>query len=196
MLDQFLNQLATTDPIEWLGMATGIAGVYLSIKEKALAWPFFIICYGSYTYIGYENGLSAFIGMNIVFIGISLYGWKKWSAQKAADAEIIRPTHTAHKDWPYVGLFVLCGTLLAGFLLSRLDQARLPYLDAFATCCGFTAQWMLSRKHIETWIFWILTDIVYLSIFLQGQSWPSVILFVVFIGLAIKGWKEWKHLIN
>jgi nicotinamide mononucleotide transporter len=55
---------------------------------------------------------------------------------------------------------------------------------------------MLSRKQIETWLFWILSDIVYLGLLANAGSWPSVLLFVLFIILAIKGWREWLQQID
>ena len=196
MLDQFLNQLAGTSPVEWLGMVAGITGVWLSIKEKILAWPLFITCYGCYVYISYQYGLHAFMGMNIVFIALSLYGFWKWARNRDGQDARLPITRTKKAHRALVGLFLLLGTVSIGWLLDLREEANLPYLDAFATCCGFVAQWMLGRKHIETWFFWIVSDIVYLGIFLQGPSWPSVILFTVFIILAIKGWKEWKPLVS
>ncbi|HKK18364.1 MAG TPA: nicotinamide riboside transporter PnuC [Opitutales bacterium] len=196
MLEQFLNQLANTTWVEWLGMTAGISGVWLSIKEKIAAWPLFITCYSCYVYISYQYGLHAFMGMNIVFIAISLYGFWKWARNRDGGDDQLPITRTKKAHWPLVGLFLVLGTLGIGWWLDSREEANLPYLDAFATCCGFVAQWMLGRKHIETWFFWIVSDIVYLGIFLQGPSWPSVILFTVFIILAIKGWKEWKPLVN
>lgn len=192
MLETFLQQLADTPKIEWVAMVAGIAGVYLSIKEKVSAWPLFILCYSIYVYIGYHSGLHAFLGMNVVFIGISIYGWLKWARVVQAEADDLLISRTSKAHWPLVVTLLLVGTGGIGWLLSVSGDAKLPYLDAFATCCGFIAQWMLSRKHIETWVFWIITDIIYLGIFAYGQSWPSVILFTVFIGLAIKGWNEWQ----
>lgn len=191
MVETLQTQLANTSWVEWLGMLAGISGVWLSIKEKIAAWPLFITCYSCYVYIAYSSGLHAFMGMNIGFIAISLYGFWKWAHNKQGQVDLLPITRTKKAHWPLVGLFLLVGTVGIGCWLSSWEEAKLPYWDAFATCCGFVAQWMLSRKHIETWIFWILSDIVYLSIFLQAQSWPSVILFSVFIVLAIKGWKAW-----
>lgn len=192
MLEHFLQQLAGTSWVEWLGMVTGIVGVWLSIKEKVGAWVSFIICYSSYVYISIQFGLHAFMGMNVVFIGISIYGWLKWTGKIQTDSAELPVTHTSKAHWPLIGLFILAATGGIGWLLSASGEANLPYLDAFATGCGFTAQWMLSRKHIETWLFWIITDIVYLGIFINTQAWPSVILFAVFIVLATKGWRDWR----
>ncbi len=198
-MDSFLTQFNAISPIdwfEWLGMATGITGVWLSIKVRIGAWPFFILCYGCYVYLGLSGGLFAFAGMNISFIGISIYGWKQWSNASSKDASSITITRTAPNHWIRIAIFLITGTFIAGFLGNLLDGARLPYLDAFAACCGFTAQWMLGRKHIETWIFWIIADVIYLGLFLTTQNWPTVILFTIFIVLAIRGWVEWKPLLD
>lgn len=196
MLEQFITQLSETTWVEWLGMAAGILGVWLSIKEKIAAWPLFITCYGCYVYISYLYGLYAFMGMNIVFICISLYGLWKWSRKRAIDEENLPISRTKSSHWPLVIAFLLVGTAGIGWLLSSRGTSNLPYFDAFATCCGFVAQWMLSRKHLENWIFWIFSDIIYLSIFIQAPAWPSVILFTAFIFLAVKGYRDWKPLIK
>lgn len=193
MLDQFLNQLANTTWVEWLGMVAGITGVWLSIKEKIAAWPLFIICYSCYVYISYSVGLYAFMGMNIAFIAISLYGFWQWGRNRHGQIDELPITRTKKTHWPLVGLFLLLGTVGIGWWLGSREEANLPYLDAFATCSGLVAQWMLSRKHLETWIFWTISDVIYLSIFAYASSWPSVILFGVFIGLAVKGWHEWSR---
>jgi nicotinamide mononucleotide transporter len=174
-------------------MLTGIAGVWLGIKEKILAWPLFIICYASYVYISCDFGLFAFMGMNIVFIGISGYGWSQWARQSPSNAKLSGISKTSSAHWPLVGLALLAGTLGIGWLLASRGEAQLPYLDAFATCSGFIAQWMLSRKQIETWLFWILSDIVYIGLFAAAASWPSVLLFGIFTILAVKGWRDWKQ---
>lgn len=174
-------------------MVAGIVGVWLSIKEKILAWPLFITCYGCYVYISYVFGLPALMGMNIVFVGLSVYGWMKWSRQ-VSSGESLRVSRTARTHWPLVAAFIGLGTFGLGWLIAKYGGANQPYIDAFATCCGFTAQWMLGRKHIETWLFWIVSDIIYLVIFAMGASWPTVILFGTFIVLATKGWIDWGKL--
>mgnify|MGYP000338246525 CR=1 FL=1 len=192
MLDSLCAQLLATSAWEWLGIVTGISGVLLSIKEKRAAWPLFILCYAAYVYISYQYGLKAFMLMNAVFIGISLYGWYKWSQPGADVGQQVAVSHTPRTQlWIAISL-ILCGTLALGTTLEGLGEAQHPYPDAFATCCGLVAQWMLSRKHVETWIFWIITDLVYIRLLGEQGSLTSVLLFAVFIVLAIKGWRDWR----
>ena len=176
-------------------MTTGILGVWLSVKERVLAWPCFIICYASYVYISYTFELPALMFMNAAFIGLAIYGWTKW-ARSAGTDKPFRVSRTSVAQWPLIATFIAIGTYVFGGFIATYAGANYPYLDAFATCCGFTAQWMLGRKQIETWIFWIISDLVYLIIFALGSLWPTVILFGTFTLLAIKGWRQWRTLLH
>jgi nicotinamide mononucleotide transporter len=193
MLSIIWEKIAATSWIEWLGMLTGVIGVWLSIKERIAAWPLFIVCYATYVYISYQFGLHAFMVMNIAFIGISLYGWRKWSSASADTADEVQISKTPRKHLAIAALLLAIGTVVIGRTLQITGEAYMPYLDAFATCCGFTAQWMLSRKHVETWILWIATDAIYIGLMGMQGSWSSVILFSIFIVLAIKGWCDWNR---
>lgn len=196
MFDQLLSQIAAITWVDWLGMATGVLGVWLSIKERIAAWPFFMVCYACYVAISYRSGLFAFMGMNIVFIGISLYGLWKWARTRVLEGGELPISATRKKLWPpLLGVLVLA-TLSTGWLLDFKDNSNLPYVDALAACSAFIAQWMLSRKQIETWVFWILSDLIYIGIFIRGGYWPGVLLFTAFIFLALKGWREWRSLLQ
>ena len=195
-MDNFLTQLSSLSLIDWFAMLTGIVGVYLSIKEKILAWPLFILCYASYVYISFRGNYYAFVGMNVIFAFVSAYGWVVWSKSSKKSVGEIRISHLAPAIRWIVAVFICVGTLGLGCLLESTGEARLPYCDAFAATCALSAQWMLSRKYIENWIFWMLTDLVYLCFFLNDRIWPSVVLFAVFTFLAIKGWIEWKTIIK
>ncbi|MDQ8194471.1 nicotinamide riboside transporter PnuC [Coraliomargarita sp. SDUM461004] len=192
-MDEFWSQLSTISPIDWFAMLTGIAGVYLSIKEKTLAWLLFILCYIAYVYISFRESYFAFGGMNVIFVAVASYGWYQWTKSTQDNtADEVRISHLpANRRW-LVATFICIGTIGIGWTLAQTGEARLPYYDAFATSCALVAQWMLSRKHIENWIFWILSDLVYLVFFFNDRIWPSVILFAVFTLLAVKGWLTWK----
>ena len=197
MSETLWAQIAEVNPISWFAMVTGIIGVTLSIKERASAWPFFILCYCSYIYLSFIGGYYAFFGMNIAFAIFAIYGWAKWSGLIAKEQETsLEITHLPTTHWKFLAVFIISCTFGVGALLTKTGEAQLPYLDAFAASCGFSAQWMLSRKHIENWIFWVISDCIYILIFIKGQDWPTVILFSVFIILARIGWLDWKKSIQ
>ena len=193
MLENAWQQVATTSWIEWLGTITGIIGVYYSIKEKIVAWALFLVCYAVYIYLSYQAELYAAIAMNAAFIVISVYGWLNWSSALTTSKASINISKTPKNGRIAALAFILFGTIGFGGALHYCTSAYMPYLDAFAMCNAFTAQWMLSRKYVENWIFWILADVIYLGLWWAQGYLVSAILFTIFISLATRGWLEWRR---
>ena len=200
MLEPIIAYLESVNMLECVGTIAGILGVWFSIKEKILTWPTFILCYLVYVYIAFEAGLYANMTLNVIFIFISLYGWWNWSrkyfsdstpqANKSANSKsIIQATRI--KIWLFNIIMWVLGTITIGFLLDNYTQGFQPYFDAFATCVAFTAQWMLSKKYIGTWICWLISDAIFINLWALQGYWISAFLFLTFIILAIYGWATW-----
>ncbi|EDY82112.1 nicotinamide mononucleotide transporter PnuC subfamily [Verrucomicrobiia bacterium DG1235] len=196
-MDTFIDQIQQTSLVEWLGTATGLVGVYLSIKEKALAWLFYILCYTLYAYLSYSAGLYAALVLNACFIPISIYGWQQWSKTTRskngdlAEKELpISPLRGGPLAWAIA--IAIVGTVAVGTLLSRYSEGTAPYLDAFATTLSFLAQWMLGRKYIENWLVWIAADIAFVVLWGSQGYWVAVAMFLVFTVLALVGYASWK----
>ena len=193
MLENAWQQVTATSWIEWLGSLAGIIGVYFSIKEKIAAWSLFLVCYAVYIYLSYQAGLYAAVAMNAAFIVISFYGWLNWSSALSRDIAPIYISKTPKTGLIAALAFILFGTIGFGAAVHHYTSAYMPYLDAFALCNAFTAQWMLSRKYVENWLFWILADVIYLGLWWAQGYLISAILFTIFISLAIQGWFEWRR---
>lgn len=196
-MDTLINQVQQTSLIEWLGTATGLLGVYLSIKEKVLAWFFYILCYALYAYLSYSIALYAAMVLNICFIPIGIYGWWQWSRPKptgeeAVPQEELRISRLSGAGLIWTIIIGVASTLVIGTLLSRYTNGAAPYLDSFATSLSFLAQWMLSRKYIENWLAWIVADIAFIVLWGNQGYWVSVAMFVIFIAMAGFGYVSWK----
>jgi len=136
--------------------------------------------------------------MNAVFVGIAVYGWCNWAGLIGGDKDrraSPKVSRLSSQHWPYVTVFIALFTLIIGTLLAQTNRAQLPYFDAFAVGTSLAAQWMLSRKHIENWLLWIIADVTYVGIYFSTQHWTSVFLFCTFTLLACKGWHDWKQLV-
>ena len=121
--------------IEFLGTLAGILGVWFSIKEKLITWPTFIVSYSAYIYVSLSAGLFAHMSLNILFIFISIYGWRLWLKNKTNHSDTAPQTvvHKASKKtWILNVLFWLIGSFLIGKYLSKNPNAFMPYLDGFA----------------------------------------------------------------
>lgn len=197
MLADFWQKLCAVSAIEWFGMVTGFLGVWWSIQEKTAAWVAYLLCYAAYVWISIDFGLHAFIALNAIFIVISIYGWIQWQRSQGEEQAVANhPKRTPTSELALWGAGLVIGTLAIAYLLSRRGEAQFLYWDASACAIALLAQWFLSRKQIETWLLWILSDAIYLGIFIYNQAWPSVILFAAFILLAAKGWCDWNQQIK
>lgn len=192
-MEAIIAQIQGTSMVEWLGTATGLAGVYLSIKEKVLAWPCFLLCYGLYAYLSYSAALYAAMTLNACFIPFSLYGWWKWGrSPQGKNGDSLAIASMAPTQRLVCGGVALFATLGIGALLSRYTEGAYPYLDAFATALSICAQWMLGRKYIENWIAWLIADMAFIVLWgIQGY-WVAVGMFLVFTVLATLGFLSWR----
>ncbi|MEM8867154.1 MAG: nicotinamide riboside transporter PnuC [Verrucomicrobiota bacterium] len=195
MFETFAEQVAQISATEWIGVASGLLAVWLSIKEKVLTWPLYIICYLSYALLSWEVKLYPFLGMNLIFIGLSAYGWRKWSRTDQPETADQQIEHCPKQAWLWISILCLVSTIGFGTLFDQYG-AYLAYADAFAASVALSAQWMLGRRYLETWALWILSDIIYIGLWSAQAYWPTVGLFGIFIILAIKGYREWHQTID
>lgn len=201
MLDTLIAYFKAASMLEYLGTVAGILGVWFSIKEKILTWPTFILCYSVYVILAFRAGLYANMVLNVIFIFISFYGWWHW---KQSDSASTQPSqaddnkrapirHTSRALWMKNIFFWILGTAVIGYLLDSQTQAFQPYFDAFATSVAFSAQWMLSKKYIGTWLCWLISDTVFVNLWALQGYWVTVGLFCTFMLLALYGWRQWQR---
>ena len=182
--------------LECVGAISGILGVWFSIKGKIITWPIFIICYSVYVHLAFQADLLASMSLNIVFIILSIYGWWKWGQVDANSSnKEAKGINHGEDIWILSVLFWVLGTTVIGYFLKHHIQSFQPFFDAFA-CVALTAQWMLSKRHIGTWLCWLISDIVFISLWALQGYWVTVFLFFTFMMLAIYGWRQWHHTLS
>lgn len=187
----------TLNYIEVLGALTGLIYLYFSINQIIWLWPLGLVTSGLYIYVFYHSGLFADMGLQVYYLLISLYGWHHWLTGGK------NKTNVDHKsELPvsslrpiYIGILILITismTVLLGLLLSEIKNSSIPYWDAFTTSGSIVATWMLARKYIQNWIFWIIIDFVAMGTYIYKGLYPTVILFLVYTLMAFIGYRKWK----
>lgn len=185
-----VQQLLATTWLEWFGTATGLAAVGLSIGQRRAAWPLFIACYAAYVWLSAAAGLYAAAGMNVVFVVLSVLGWRAWSSDEEQEGGV-KPAPA--KAWGLaLAVWVSATGVITGVLMA-VGGSEIPWLDASATASGFVAQWLLTRKVIATWAFWLVSDVAFMVLYGQAGYWVTVGLFGVFLVLALQGMVLWRR---
>jgi len=200
IIDFFLNpyQEASLAMIllEVAAVVFGVASVWLAKKENIWVYPTGIISTVIYVYICYRFVLYGDLIINIYYTAMSIYGWHMWS--KMVEGHHIEITKMNKKDslkalgiFAVTAIFVVCVYLY----FNRFDRI-IDYFDTFTTGVFFAAMWLMANKKIEHWLLWIAGNIISIPLyFIKGLGF-SGIQFIIFLVIAIYGYKAWKKHLN
>ena len=182
----------TFEPLETAAVLFGIVSVYLSVREKIASWPTAIVNVTLYIFVFQRARLYADMALQVVYIGISLYGWYEWlhGGRGKSPLAVSRGVRRLAAVLAAIGLVAAA---LLGTLLARYTNAALPYLDATTTTTSLIAQWMMARKILENWIVWVAVDVVYIGMFLYKSLVLTAGLYAVFLVLSLMGYFQWKR---
>jgi nicotinamide mononucleotide transporter len=188
----WLTGFAGASPIEWLGTILGFICVALYIRRNIWAWPVGLVQVMIYVYIFWQAKLYSDTGLNVIYIFMQAYGWWAWSQHQDQQEELIVEWGVA---WQY-GLWALTALLGAfgmGWLLTHTD-ASLPYADSFVASTSLVAQWLLTRRKLFNWSFWMAVDAVAIWVYLQKGLYPTSVLYMCFFCMAAFGqYSWWQH---
>jgi nicotinamide mononucleotide transporter len=178
--------------LEWIAAVAGAVSVYLSARQKIWSWPTAIVNVSLYTFIFYRSGLYSDMGLQLVYLVLSVYGWYQW-LHGGAQRSRLQVSRATSKVWAIAaGVAVVFWLALARYT-STLPGVSLPYLDSGLTTLSLVAQWMMTRKILENWILWIIADIVYVPMYVYKNLYVTAGLYAVFLGLAVLGFVEWRR---
>jgi len=177
--------------VEIAAAILGAIGVYLSVRQNIWSWPIGIAGVALYVIVFHRAKLYADMGLQVVYIVISFYGWYEW-LYGGPDRTALQVTRTKPRHYIILAGLAVAGAYLTGVLLGRHTDASLPYLDSATTSTSLVAQWMMTRKLLENWVVWVAVDLVYIGMFIYKQLYPTALLYVVFTILAAWGYFQWK----
>ncbi|MFI0400259.1 MAG: nicotinamide riboside transporter PnuC [Thiolinea sp.] len=188
-LTEWLTGFAGAAPIEWLGTVAGIICVALYIRRSIWAWPVGLFQVILYVYIFWQAKLYSDMGLNVIYIFLQIYGWWVWLQHQDQQAELVVELGVG---WQY-GLWVLTalvGAFVMGWLLTHTD-ASLPYADSLVASTSLVAQWLLTRRKLFNWSFWIAVDAVAIWVYYQKGLYPTTVLYACFFVMASIGQYSW-----
>lgn len=197
--------------IEFFRTAFTIWCVWLTSRAKILSWPIGLIGSALYLFLFYQIQLYSDFFEQVYFIITGALGWYMWVSNKKeidkTDDVVIVSTNSIKQNTIYL-FIVIVGTVIMSYITMHLstwlpkyfpEPVSLPVLDALTTVMSFVAQWLLMRKKVESWILWIIVDIIGIGLYwVKGVKFISLeyVLFLIIatFGLIIwiKNYKSYK----
>jgi nicotinamide mononucleotide transporter len=179
--------------LEAFAAAGNLAYTVLMLYEKRLGWIFGIVASALGIALFMHQHVYAQAGLSAYYVGMGVYGWWSWGRNGGGELPITRRGLRFHAVVVLGGLLL---TAAGAYLLKLLPDARFTALDGFATAFSLLATWMLARKILENWAYWIVADAVAIALYLLlGLYWYAGLyaVYVVISASALVRWsREWR----
>lgn len=177
--------------LEIVAFLLGLANVTLVVRRSVWNFPFGLAMVALYSVIFFDVRLYSDALLQVFFFVVQIYGWWNWSRAQARDGEVMvrNLDARARLNWA-------AGCLIAfaiwGYGMHRFTNASYPWADAALAIMSVAAQILMSRRAIENWWLWIAVDIGSIGLYAAKELWLTMILYVIFLGLAIWGLVDWR----
>lgn len=196
-MNNFLQGLLSTTWLEGIAVFAGIASVWYSKKENILVYPIGLINTIIYIYLSFNGKLFGEATVNLYYSIMSVYGWWIWMKKDNFSQQTLSISYSTKEEWIIqLVFFSACYIVLflsIDYLKKTFAPGAIPWADAFASAAAFTGMWLMTRKKMENWLWWIVTNIASIPLYyVKGYVFTSVF-YAVLLVLAIWGWFEWKQ---
>ncbi len=173
---------------EWVAVVTAIMYVILAANKHILCWTFALISSTIYVYLCWIGYLYIEAVLNIFYIAMAIFGWYAWTSSKSNNFIKI------WKSRKHLINIILSGIIayMLGFSFDFWSDQVNPYMDAFTTVYSLTATYMVVKRILENWIYWIIIDLVSIYLYFDRGYTLSSVLFVAYSILAIFGFFAWR----
>ena len=194
---RFLEGMRYTTLLEYVAVFAGIASVWFSKKEHILVYPVGLVNTVIYVYISVKAHLFGEASVNIFYTVMSIYGWINWARVNDQKEHVVHITYSSKKDWLLQWLFFAFCFIVIYFALQYSKQnfakEAIPLPDAFAAATAFTGMLLMTRKKVESWYWWIATNIASIPLYFVKDLVFTSVYYLVLLILAFYGLKEWKQ---
>ena len=200
ILQQFIHDIQTTIWWEYVAVFFGIASVWYSRKENILVYPIGLINTIIYIYISIDGSLLGEAVVNLYYTIMSIYGWILWTKKDRQQHHVVVITWSSKKEWInellfftafYFAFFASLTYLKKGFF-----PGAIPWADAFASATAFTGMWLMAKKKVESWYWWIATNIASIPLYFVKHYVFTSVYYVVLLIMAVWGLLEWVRRAN
>ena len=185
--------------IEFVGTILYFASVWLIARKNMLTWPIGIVSVVLFGILFYQIQLYSDTIEQVYYLGVSAYGWVTWSRDRVAAQEIRAEFSRFPRLLGWLGLTVAASIGMA-LAVARFHvwfpgwfpvAASYPFRDALTTVMSFVAMFLMARRRTESWVYWIVVDIIGIGLYWVKDVKFISLQYVVLLGMATYGLIHW-----
>ena len=201
IFDFLFSQYSSYSPsfiyLELFAVIMNITSVVYAKQNNILVYPTGLIGTGIFVYILLNFSLLGDTIINAYFFSMSIYGWYFWSRKK--DKVFINQVSTINRnEIKYLFILAISSLIFIYFVYDYFDKWNnwTAYVDNITTAIFFVAMWLMARRKIESWIFWIIGDLITVPLYFYKGLTISSIQYIIFLILAVLGYISWKKILD
>ena len=191
MIDALIAAWNATSTLEWVSVAFGIAYIVLATRENIWCWPAALIGTATAIILFWDVSLLMESALNVYYLVMALYGWYQWRYGSKDHSTLAIQRWQTHQHLIAIAV-ILVLSVVSGFGLEKFTTADYPFIDSFTTWAAVFTTWMVARKVLENWLYWIVIDAVSVWLFWQKELYLYALLFIAYTIIAVFGYREWR----
>ena len=196
LLNDFISSFQSTGWLEYLAVFTGILSVWFSKKENVWVYPIGLINTIIYVYLSAKASLFGESMVNGYYTIMGVYGWWSWAQKdRHTNVQVLHISQSDRSVLLFQCLFFLMLFIGFFFMLTYLQTnfypGTIPWADSLATASAFTGMWLMTRKKMESWYWWMLTNLISIPLYIYKGYALTGVYYVVLFFLAIAGLRSW-----
>lgn len=189
-LSSALGEFHQNSLLELIAVVLAIAYLLLAVRQHIACWYAAFISTAIFLYVFWQVNLYMESGLQVYYLGMAVYGWWAWQRGRSEGKPgLTISTWSLRQHLIVIGIVVVA-TFVSGTLLSGTEQ-RLGYLDSFTTWGAVVATFMVTRKVLENWLYWIVIDSASLYLYFDRELYFTMILFLVYLVIIFFGFRSW-----
>ncbi len=181
-------------PLEAAGVLFSVLYLVLAIRESLWCWPAAFLSSVLTIVVMFGAQLYSEAALNVFYAAMAIYGWYQWrhGGRKSGASELPIGVWPLRTHALAIGGSVLLSAVI-GSIMSRNTDAAFPYLDAFVTVSSVVTTYMVARKILENWIYWLVVDSLSMYLYWQRGLNLYVALFALYLVLVVIGLVRWHR---
>ncbi|MEX0722832.1 MAG: nicotinamide riboside transporter PnuC [Gracilimonas sp.] len=193
IIDGIVTGVLQTTMLEWIAVATGLLSVWYSMKENIWVYPTGIVSVLIYVYIAFMYKLYADMGVNFYYFIMSVYGWYYWLHPKNESRDQVAVTMNSKTENLISAALTIGSFAILYYVLSTFTDSDVPFWDSLTTCFAILGMYLMARKKLESWVAWIITDLISIPLYFYKELVLTSFQFLVFTIIAVGGYISWKR---
>lgn len=191
-MQDLLTQLRATTPSEAIAAALGLAYLLLAVRRSLLCWLCAFASTAIYLVLFARAALYMQSLLQVFYLAMAVVGFTDWKRGRTEEAGVLIRTWTVRQHLLAVAA-VVAATVLNGWLLAAHTDAAAPYLDSFVTWGSVVITWMVARRVLENWLYWIVVDGLAAYLYFSQGFLATTALFVIYLGIVLRGYVVWRR---